>query len=128
MKSIFALRPLLWLDAATCIAFGLLLAIAADPLSELLGLPIPLLREAGILLLPFALFIIWVATRADPARGTRVVIAANVAWVLASLAVLAGLWVDPTTIGTAFVVVQAAAVAGIAILEAYALRRPLSMA
>ena len=128
MKSMFALRPLLWLDAVTCIAFGLLIAIAAGPLSELLGLPVPLLREAGILLFPFALFVLWVAMRTDPARGTRAIIAANVAWVLASLALLAGPWVEPTAIGTAFVAVQAAAVAGIAILEAHALRRPLSTA
>ena len=122
MQSPIPLRPLLWFDAATCLAMGTALIAGADPLAQWLGLPRPLLLEAGIILLPFALFVAWAARRADPAAPTRLIVAANAAWSVASLAVVAGPWLQPTPLGTAFVLVQAAAVAGIALLQAAALR------
>ena len=100
---------------------GALLPSGAKPLSDLLGLPRFLLTEAGILLLPFALVVAWAAKRADRAGPTWVVVGANVAWVVGSLVLVAGPWLQPTPLGTAFVLVQAAAVAGIALLQAAAL-------
>ena len=122
MQSPIPLRPLLWFDAATCLAMGTVLIAAADPQGQLLGLPRPLLLETGIILLPFALFVAWAARRAAPAGPARLIIAANSAWSVASLAVLVGPWLQPTPLGIAFVLVQAAAVAGIAVLQAAALR------
>jgi hypothetical protein len=53
-----------------------------------------------------------------------VVVAGNLVWVGASiLAVVAGWW-SPTTLGTVFVVAQAAAVALFAELQLTGLRRP----
>ncbi len=123
MRPIVPLRPLLWFDAATCAAVGALLLLAGGPLSEVLALPRPLLTEAGILLLPFALFVAWAAGRAEPRGAAKVIVAANVAWVVGSLLLVAGPWLRPTPLGTAFVLVQAAAVAGIALLQAAATRR-----
>jgi hypothetical protein len=123
MKPIAPLRPLLWFDAATCAATGALLLAATGPMSEVLGLPPFLLTEAGILLMPFALFVAWSASRAEPSGSARLVIAANVAWVVGSLLLVAGPWLSPTSLGTAFVLVQAAAVAGIALLQIAATRR-----
>jgi hypothetical protein len=120
MKSI-PLRPLLWFDASTCVAMGLLLTITAGPLSAMLGLPSPILQEVGIFLLAFALFVAWVATRPDPRGRVPIVIAANVGWTIGSFALLAV--TSPTAIGIAFVAVQALAVAMIAALQAAAARR-----
>ena len=51
------LRPVMLFDAVTCLAMGGLLVAAAGPIAGLTELPVPLLREAGILLVPFALFV-----------------------------------------------------------------------
>jgi hypothetical protein len=104
------LRPLLWFDAATCAAMAALLLGAEAALSPLLGLPPLLLREAGLILVPFALFVGWTATRDDPARLARIIIAANLLWVGASLALLVGPWLRPTPIGMVFIGAQAIAV------------------
>lgn len=116
MKAI-PIRPLLWFDAATCLAMSVLLAIANGPLSALLGLPAVLLQECAVLLVAYAGFVAFVATRTDPTGGTKIVAAGNIVWVAASLALLAGPWAQPTAVGTAFVAVQALAVAGIAALQ-----------
>jgi hypothetical protein len=117
MRAFLTLRPLLWLDAATCAATGLLLAGPTAFVSGLLGLPAVLLREAGIFLMLYAVFVGWAATRADPAGPARLVIAANFAWVIASFVLLLGPWVAPTLLGKAFIAVQAVAVAGLAALQ-----------
>lgn len=114
------LRPALLIDAVTCIATGLLLVLAAGPLSALLGLPEMLLREAGIILFPFAAFVLWASRRLD-AGPVRIVIAANAAWVIASIALIAGPWVQPNALGIAFVGFQAAAVAALALAQAASL-------
>ncbi len=123
MKPMIPLRPLLWFDAATCAAMGLLLAFGSGPLSALLHLPAALLTEAGVLLLVFAPFVGWAATRADPAAPARLVIVCNAAWVLASAAVIAGPWLQPAALGTAFIAIQAIAVSAIALLQAAAVAR-----
>ncbi len=51
------LRRALLADAGTCAATGMLLVIAAAPLSGLLGLPVGLLQGAGLFLLPFAVLV-----------------------------------------------------------------------
>lgn len=48
------LRRVLFADAATCVATGLLLMLGSSLLEPLLGLPTGLLRYAGLSLLPFA--------------------------------------------------------------------------
>jgi hypothetical protein len=58
------------------------------------------------------------------------VIALNAVWVIESVWLLAGDWVQPNALGTAFVLAMAAAVAGLACLEYAGLRRmsPAAMA
>ena len=115
-------------DAAASGATGLLLAAAAGPLGGLLGLPAPLLQAAGLVLLPYALLVAWLGTRAAPSRNAlRAVIATNLLWVADSLLLLllghplAGL--APTGLGIAFVLAQAAVVLGFAAAQGVALRR-----
>ena len=116
------LRKVLLLDAATCVATGLLLALLAPPLAPILGLPDLLLQYAGLVLLPVGAFMAWVATRDQASSGAvGVVIAGNAAWVAGSVLVL--LLASPTALGYGFVVAQAVAVAVLAELEYIGLRR-----
>jgi hypothetical protein len=112
------LRRVLLLDASASGAMGLIFLLAASPLERLLGLPASLLRGVGLVLVPFAAFLVWLAPRASALRVVvRSVVGANVFWVAASVLLLVTGWVDPTPVGTAFVIVQAVAVLGIAYLE-----------
>nr|WP_294810569.1 hypothetical protein [uncultured Sphingomonas sp.] len=112
------LRPVMLFDAATCLAMGGLLVAAAGPIAGLTELPVPLLREAGILLFPFALFVLW-AARQGGGWPVQLVAGLNLAWVAASFGVIA--WVQPNGLGIAFVAVQALAVGAIAALQFHAL-------
>ncbi|MDH4581521.1 hypothetical protein E8F20_06485 [Pseudomonas sp. BN415] len=118
------LRRALQADALASGAMGLLLALAAGPLEELLGLPRSLLLGAGIGLLPFALVLGWLANRTTVRRGwIWAVLAINSVWVIDSLSLLALGWVAPTLLGKVFVIGQAVAVAVLAELEFFGLRR-----
>ncbi len=121
MSKLLSLRPILAIDAATCAVMGLALDFTAQPLAALTGLPAPLLLYAGIGLLPIAAFMALVAWRPHPA-AVRLVVIGNAAWVAASLALPVSGWVDPTALGIGFVLVQALAVAGLAMLEHAALK------
>ena len=57
------LRQALLADATTSGAFGLLMLLAAGPLSHLLGLPDGLLRGAGAILLPCTALLAWLSLR-----------------------------------------------------------------
>ena len=112
------LRRVVLVDAATCVAMGLLLSLAANMLAPLLELPVLLLEYAGLSLLPIAAFMAWVATRSDlPRLGVWMVIAGNAAWVAGSILLLVGDWVSPNMLGYGFVVAQATTVVLLAALE-----------
>lgn len=117
------LRGVLWADAASCVAMGALLAAGAGALAGPFGLPAALLRAAGLGLLPFAALVAFVAARGAPRAGAWLVVAANLLWVVDSFALLAFGGFAVSSLGQAFVIGQAGAVAALAILEAQALRR-----
>lgn len=118
------LRRVLIADALASGAMGALLAAAAAPLSGLLGLPAGLLLGAGLVLLPWAAVVGWLGLRqAPPSRGAvRAVVVLNALWVVDSLLLPLTGWVAPTPLGLAVLVGQALAVAGLAALQALALR------
>jgi hypothetical protein len=123
------LRNVLLADAATCAAAGLLMALGAQPLQELLALPAPLLRYAGLGLLPFAAALVYLSQKpAAPAGAVLAVIAGNAAWVAASVLILAAGVIEPNRLGVAFVLAQAAAVAVLAEMEWVGLRRSAALA
>jgi hypothetical protein len=123
------LRKSLLLDAAASGATALLLIAGASLLDGLLGLPVALMREAGLILVPFVAFVAWVGTREDVARGAVwTIIAANALWVAASIGLLVSGWVAPTALGYAFVIAQAAVVALFAELQYAGLKRPQPIA
>jgi hypothetical protein len=118
------LRRVLALDSASCAAIGLLLCLDAAPLSALFGLGERLLFGAGLLLLPLAAFIAWLASRpAPPSLLVWLVIVGNVAWTAESFLLIETEAARITALGTAFVAGQAVAVLGLALLEYAGLRR-----
>jgi len=120
-------RQLLLIDAATCLASGLLLTFGAGLLEPLLGLPSWLLLEAGIILFPCTLFAAWAGRRVGaPAGPAKVMIALNLSWVVGSLGLLTLGWTTP--LGTGFVLVQAVAVAGISAAQIFSLRARTTLA
>src|ERR1043165_7926246 len=110
-------------------ATGLLLIAGADLLTGLLGLPVALMRECGLLLVPYVALVAFVGTReAIPTSAVKVIIAINVLWVLGSIGLLVGGFVAPTLLGYAFVIVQAVAVGVLAELQVIGLRREAAIA
>ena len=118
------LRRVLLADAATCIATGLLMLVGPGVLEQFTGLPAGLLRYAGISLLPFAAFLVYLATRENllqPMVWTAIVL--NLLWTVDSFLLLMTGWVAPTELGYAFVIAQALGVAALAGLEYVGLRK-----
>ncbi|ATQ41868.1 hypothetical protein [Caulobacter mirabilis] len=110
------LRRILAVDAVTCTAAGALMAFGAGVLAPITGLPQPLLLWAGVILFPVAALMAVLSRRATaPTALVWLVILGNAGWVAASIAVL--FLTQPTALGTAFVVAQAAAVAVLTVLE-----------
>jgi len=127
MSSTLFLRRVLALDSLSCLAMGLLMGLGASALAPLLGLPEPLVRTAGLLLLPLAAFIGWLASRPAPPRLlVWLVILGNLGWTAESFAVVAQY--QPTPLGAAFVAAQALAVLGLAALEYLGLRKAVARA
>lgn len=118
------LRRALLLDGVASGAMGLLMAVAAGPMGPLLGLETGLLRGAGLGLIPFALMLGFLASRATlPAGPVWFVVAVNALWVVDSVLVITHGPTAPTGLGVLFVTAQALAVAAFAALEYAGLRR-----
>ncbi|MDQ3806299.1 MAG: hypothetical protein M3416_21030 [Acidobacteriota bacterium] len=118
------LRRVLLADAATSGASGLLMTLGSGPLGDLLGVPPPLLRYAGLSLLPFAALVAYLATRERlPRPAVWAVIALNALWAADSILLLVGGWVGPTALGYAFIVAQALVVAAFAEAQYIGLRK-----
>ena len=110
------LRGVLFADAATCVATGLLLMLGSGLLEQYLGLPAGLLR--------FAALLVYLAARANLSPGAVwAVIVLNALWTVDSVLLLLTGWVSPTELGYAFVVAQALGVAVLAGLEYVGLRK-----
>ena len=119
------LRNVLALDAIASGATGLLLIVGAGLLEDLLGLPLALMRAAGLILIPYVAFVAWVAIRETIARSAVwAIIATNAIWAVASVGLLVSGLVVPTSLGYAFVIAQAVVVALLAELQYAGLKRP----
>jgi hypothetical protein len=118
------LRRILTVDATVSGGFGLLMLLLAGQLVAPLGLPAALSRTLGALLLLFGLAVLALARRPAPPRaGVIAVVATNLAWVVASVALLLAGWIELTRLGSAFVLAQALAVAAFAALQVLGLER-----
>src|SRR5690606_33505453 len=118
------LNKVLLVDAATSAATGMLMLLGAASLAPLLGLPESLLRHAGASLLPFAALVAFLGSREHPPRpAVWAIVACNALWAIDSILVLLLGWASPSLPGKLFVVAQAAAVAVLAELQYFGLRR-----
>ncbi|GAA1615806.1 hypothetical protein GCM10009789_82350 [Kribbella sancticallisti] len=108
-------------DALASGGLGVLLAALGPALNDALGLPGALTLVAGCFLIVWAAALWAIARRPVPIRALIVVVAVNVAWVAASVALVFG--VAATGLGSAFVIAQAGAVAGFAGLQLLSIRK-----
>ena len=123
------LRRVLIVDAVSSGAMGVAMIAFAELFADLLQLPVELISEAGIVLLPFAAFVGFVASRREPARiAVWTIIALNVVWVVDSIVLLFTGWVAPNALGYAFVIAQAAVVLVLADFEYMGLKRSTAVA
>lgn len=123
-QSAVFLRRVLLADAASCAGMGLGMLLFAAPLGALLNLPATIINAVGLVLLPCAAFIVYLASRrVPPRRGVWAVIALNAVWGVESFALLFTDWMSPNAFGIAFIVGQALVVALLAELEYVGLRK-----
>ena len=118
------LRLALLLDALASGVMSLALVAGAGLIAPWLALPEALLREAGLILVPYVAGLVLMVRRSElPLMAVHAVIVCNVGWVAGSALLLTGGFVAPSTLGYAFVIAQAAAVALFAELQVVGLRR-----
>lgn len=85
LRQITNLRFALLGDAIASGATGLIMIAGADLLTGLLGLPVALMRGAGLLLIPYVAFVAFVSTRRNiPHEGVKAIIALNIIWASAA--------------------------------------------
>jgi hypothetical protein len=118
------LRRALTADAVITGTTALMLVAGANMLEGLLGLPASLLRGAGLSLIPFTAFLVYLLRKSPLPRGAAwFVVICNALWAIDSIVLLLTDWVDPTVTGEVFVVFQAVVVAAFAEAQYVALRR-----
>lgn len=118
----FDLRTVLRLDAAASGTLGLLLLVLFSPARGELGLPVAFSLIVGAALVAWAAFVTWVSTTVDR-TWVKEVIALNVVYVGASVALVLEEWIALTELGVAFVLVQAVAVLGLTVAQMAGLHR-----
>jgi hypothetical protein len=124
MSSSRFLRAVVWFDASTGVALGALHLLLTTPLAEWLGLPAGLLQVTGVMLLGYAALAVAIARSEPMPRGWLwVLIVGNLAWALASLALLLGSTPTPTLLGQAYLLVHVVSVALLAELQWWGVRR-----
>ncbi len=118
------LRRVLRADAIVSPGSGALQLLFTAWLADLTGLGQALLLEVGILYLVYGVFVAWLATRAEPPRAlVWLLVLGNAGWAVACLALLALGVYATTTLDTAYVVLQAVAVALLSDLQFLGVRR-----
>ncbi len=121
--SLFLRRALL-ADAIFSGISAVWMTIGAGALAPLLNLPEALLRETGLFLIAYAIFVGWLGTRASlPKALALIVVVGNAAWTLASVALLFSGMVSPNLLGEIVVVAQAIATGVFAELQYIGLRK-----
>ena len=116
------IRPALLIDAAASAATATLLIAGTSLLETWLAIPATVIREAGLILAPYIVLVVIVASRPQiSTRAVWVIIACNAIWTAASFAILG--FISPNRLGVAFVIGQALAVAALGVLQWAALRK-----
>lgn len=117
------LRRVLALDAIVTAANAVAYLALSGPLDDLLGIDRGLLLVLGAFLLVYGAAVGVLATRRSPRPfAVQLVVEANAAWAVASIAVLVSGVLDLATAGAVWVPLQAAVVAGFAAVQYAGLR------
>lgn len=118
------LRTTLTVNAAVSGVAGVATAALSGVLADPLGIPQPVLLAVGLALLPFVA-LLWRFGNAEDLgpRHARVAITGDIAWVLASVVVLAASPSGLTTLGHWVIGIVALGVADFAVLEWVGVRR-----
>jgi hypothetical protein len=121
------LRRALLADAATSGASGVALLLGASLLERILGMPAAFNYYGGLMLLPYATLLAYLATRQRlPRPVVWAVIAGNLLWASHSVLLLASGWIHPTELGRDVIIAQALVVAVFAEAQYLGLRRSLA--
>jgi hypothetical protein len=121
---VLTLRNVLLLDALLTGVNGLAYVAAAAALGTLLGPSTAVIVGLGIFMLAYAATAAVLGTRRPVSRLAVALIAdGNIVWTVASVTVVAFGWLGLTTAGTVWTLMQAALVAGFAVLQMAALRQ-----
>ena len=122
--NVLTLRNVLLLDAALTGANGLAYVAGAAELDSLLGPSPAVLVGLGVFMLAYAATATYLGTRRPVSRfGVGLIADGNIAWAIASVAVVGFGWLGLTAAGTVWTLIQAALVVGFAALQLAALRR-----
>ena len=107
-----------------CGLVGAGFAFDAGLLAEPLGLSTAFMQPVGLFLLVYAAGLVLLALRPTlPRAAVWALVGFNALWAIESLAILALGWVQPTSLGVAFIAVQAGAALFVADLQYIVLRR-----
>ena len=118
------LRRALLADAVFSGIAAMVLTLDAGALAPMLALPEALLLETGLFLIAYTALVGWLGTRQTmPKILVAIVIAGNIAWTIASIALLFSGAVTPNLLGEIFVAAQAIVVGALAELQYIGLRR-----
>jgi hypothetical protein len=120
-KPMLELRTVLNLDALASGGLGAGLVVLAGVLEEPLGLPVTVSVVVGAFLVAWAGFVAW-AARQGSATSVKEIVAINAAYAVASVVFAVGAWVNLTVLGVAFVLLQAAAVVALTLMQVAGLR------
>lgn len=114
------LRFSLRLDAGISAPFGLFSALLTSSLSARTDLPASLILITGLVCLPYAALLIWLARQQRLARiGVAAIVIGNLLWADAAMALAFGwLGAKPTTDGLILLAIHAIATGTFAILQA----------
>ncbi len=118
------LRTVIGLDAAACGLMGAAFAFGSSLLAWPLGLAPAFMQPVGLFLVVYAAALAFLAVRpSTPRAAVWTLVAFNAAWAIASFAIMGVGWVQPTTLGVAFIAVQAVAALIVGDLQYIVLRR-----
>jgi hypothetical protein len=118
------LRTVIGLDAAACGLIGVAFAFDSSLLAEPLGLSPAFMQPLGLFLVAYAAGLLFLAARPSlPRAAVWTLTAFNAIWAIESFAIMGLGWIQPTTLGVAFIAVQAVAALIVGDLQYLALRR-----
>ncbi|MEO8155781.1 MAG: hypothetical protein ABI605_22170 [Rhizobacter sp.] len=118
------LRRVLAADALISGVVGAVVALGGTGLQSWLHLPVGLLVPAGLGLLGYAAWVVWLSRQDSvPRAAVWFAIACNLVWAVDCVATAAGPWFEPNLLGEVFLGVQVVTVLVLAELEFVGLRR-----